>query len=137
MQIDVDFALADRLGRIARRIDDLVDAAIPHDDRARAVVAGRNHALEVAVLERMVFDGDCKMLVGGIHRGAFRNRPRAQDAFHLESEIVVEAARRVLLYDERCRWSSEVEVGTSRPNGSGVRAALLLRRYLVSDIPKT
>src|SRR5580704_17528215 len=100
VQLDVDFSLANRIGRIARRIDNFVDTAIPHDDGTRAVVAGRNHALEVAVLERMVFDGDCKMLVGRIHRGAFRNGPRAQDTFHLESKVVVKPPRRVLLYDE-------------------------------------
>ena len=100
VQVDVDFALADRVGGVAGRIDDVVDAAIPYDDRARAVVAGRNHAFEVAVLERMILDGDGEMLIGGIHRGAFRDGPRAQDAFHLESKIVVEAARGVLLDDE-------------------------------------
>ena len=100
VQVDIDFSLADRVGGVARRIDDFVNAAIPHDDRACAIVARRNHALEVAILQRMVLDGDREMLVGGIHRGAFRNRPRAQDIFHLESKIVVEASRGVLLYDE-------------------------------------
>ena len=50
-------------------------------------------------LERL-YDGDREMLVGWIHRRPFRNRPRAQDAFHLESKIVVEAAGGVFLDDE-------------------------------------
>src|SRR5271156_2712123 len=100
VQVDIDFALADRVGGVSRRIDDLINAAIPHDAGAGAVISRWNDALEVAVFQRMVLDGDGKMLVGGIHRRAFRNRPRAQDAFHLESKIVVEASRGMLLNDE-------------------------------------
>ena len=38
-------------------------AAIPHDDRAGSVVSGRDHSLEVPVLERMVLDVNCQALL--------------------------------------------------------------------------
>ena len=115
VQFDVDFSVPDRAARVAHRIEDVIHAAIPHDDRARAVIARWNHPLEVAVLQRMVFDGDRKTLVGWIQRRALGNRPRPQDAFHLESQIVVEAPRRVFLNYENaasrgnraCKLASE------------------------------
>jgi hypothetical protein len=77
-----------------------VHAAIPHDHRARAVVAVGNHTLEIDVLDRVVLGLDGEALLLGIERRSARHRPRAQHAAHLEPQVPVHAARGVLLTHE-------------------------------------
>jgi len=74
-------------------LQEVVRAAIPDLDGSRSVLAGRNHALEVAVLERMVLDVDCKMPLALLQRNAFRHRPARERTSALEPEVVVEAPR--------------------------------------------
>jgi hypothetical protein len=74
--------------------------AIPDDDGARAVVVGRNHALEVDVVDGVVLDVDREPLVRRVRRRPLRNGPRLQHAIELEAEVVMSAPRRVLLHDE-------------------------------------
>ena len=76
-------------------------AAVPDDDAAGAVVSLRNISLEVAVLERMVLDLHGQPLVAGVVRGSLGNRPRAQDAVHLQPQVEMEVAGRVLVHDEQ------------------------------------
>ena len=75
-------------------------AAIPELHGAAAIFAGRNRSLEIAVIERMVFHLDGEALVGGIVGGAASHGPGLENAVELEPQVVVQAPRRVLLYDE-------------------------------------
>src|SRR6185295_4553908 len=72
LQVEQQLALLESLMRVLER---LPDAAVPDDDGARAVVAFRNHALEVAVLERVILDFHGEPFVGGIGGGSFWNGP--------------------------------------------------------------
>src|SRR5713226_3652692 len=100
MHLDIDLARAYDFGRVTGWINRAILAAVPHDHRARAVIAFGDPPFEIAVFDRMVFDHHGEPLVIRIERGSLRYRPRAQHAFHLESEIVMERARRVFLHDE-------------------------------------
>src|SRR5437762_8750329 len=73
-------------------------SAVPEHDRSRAVLLFRDHALEVAIGERMILDVDGEPLVRRIEAGALRHRPAFERSVELETEVVVQAAGRVLLY---------------------------------------
>jgi hypothetical protein len=81
-------------------------AAVPQHDRAAAVLALRNRALEITIVERVVFDLDGQPLVVRIERGPFRHRPGLEDAVEFEPQIVVQP-RGVMLLDHEApllRW---------------------------------
>ena len=65
-----------------------------------AVLAGRDLARERRVLERVVLDVHRERLGAALERNALRDGPRREHAVALEPEVVVEAARGVLLDDE-------------------------------------
>ena len=91
-------------------------APIPQDDGARAVVVRGDVALEVAVLQRMIFGQDGEALLVGVERGALGDSPGSQHSLHLEPEVEVESPGRVLLDDE--------ETGTDRTGGpEGLRCS--------------
>ena len=77
----------------------LPGAEVPHDHVARPVLAPRDHALEVEIL-----DGSSSLLRGALHvgvqRGSPRDRPADQDAADLEAEVVVQPPRPVPLHHE-------------------------------------
>ena len=98
--LDIELARAHGAGYVVRRIGHAVNPAVPHDDLAGTVVAFGDDAFEIAVLDRMVLDHHGEPLVGGIKRRSLGYRPRAQHAFHLEAEIVMESGGGVLLHDE-------------------------------------
>src|SRR5262249_10279377 len=75
-------------------------AAVPDDYAARAVVAGWDHSLEVAVLERVIFDSDRESLVVLIVARTAGDGPRSEHTVHLEAEIVMKLSGRVLVHDE-------------------------------------
>ena len=79
----------------------LPDPAIPHHHRTGAVVAFRNDAFEIAVLERVILDFDGEPLVGGIGGWPLRHCPRPEDAIHLEAQIPVQTRRVVHVDDEQ------------------------------------
>ena len=89
---------AERLGGIAFHA--LVGPAVPEHDRARAVVALGDDPLELPVFDRVVLDEHRQTLVGGIQRWSLRDRPRAQDPFHLQAEVPVHLPGVMLLHDE-------------------------------------
>ena len=95
---DVHLALVKGGRGIAGEV--FVFALIPDHHRARAVVAGRDGALEVRVFERVIFDvhGEPRFL--RLRRRSFRHRPRTQHALHLQPPVVVQVTRLVLLNDE-------------------------------------
>src|SRR5262249_12987897 len=62
VQDELDLALCQAVLRRARAFE-LPIAAVPHLPGAAAILALRDRALEIAVIERMVFDFDCEALV--------------------------------------------------------------------------
>jgi hypothetical protein len=81
-------------------LDQLVRAVVPDLDRARPVVALRDLAVELRVLERVILDVDGQMLRPRLRRHALRNGPAGQHAVALEPEVVVEAPGVMALDDE-------------------------------------
>src|SRR5690606_8804712 len=101
VELDVQLALPDRLGGWGLAV--LVPrpgAGVPDDDVAAAVLPGRDDALEVEVLHRVVLDVDREAPGGGVEGGPLGHRPAGQDAVDLEPEVVVEPGRPVPLDDE-------------------------------------
>src|SRR5690606_23523005 len=74
--------------------------AIPQLHGAAAVLALGDGALEVAVIERMVFHFDGEALVGRRERGASRHRPGLEHSVELEPQVIVQAPGGMLLNDE-------------------------------------
>ena len=60
-------------------------SAIPDDDRARAVVIGRNDSLEVGVFDGVILNVDRQPLLVSSNRRSFRHRPTFQNAVHFQS----------------------------------------------------
>ena len=85
---------------VALLLDELVRAAVPDLDGARAVVPLRDLTLEAPVLERMVLDVDGEVLLARLERDALRDGPRGENAVPLEAEVVVEPSGVVPLDDE-------------------------------------
>ena len=100
---------------LARIALGLPAAAVPEHDRAAAVLPLRDRALEAAVIERVVLDMDGKPLLAGDEARTLGDRPALEHAVELEAEIVMEAARGVLLDDEAVAGA-----GARRPRGSAV-----------------
>ena len=90
----------DRETAVGLLLDELVGARVPDLDRAGAVLAFRDLAVERRVLERMVLDVDGEMLLAGLERDALRDRPARERAVPLETEVVVQPAGIVTLDDE-------------------------------------
>src|SRR5438445_4786373 len=65
-------------------------AAVPQNDRARAILACRDGALEARVLERVILHLHRQALVGGIEAWTLGDRPALEGAVELETEIVVQ-----------------------------------------------
>src|SRR5690606_29575018 len=80
--------------------DGLPAAFIPEHDRAAAIFALGNGALEAAIVERMVFDAHGETLVGGIIGWALGHRPALEHAIEFDTKIVVETRGVVLLHHE-------------------------------------
>jgi hypothetical protein len=100
------FALQRELQRagavgLVRIADGLPGAAIPQKDGAAAVLSLGDDALEAAVVEGMILDVHREAFVPRVEARPLRDRPALEDAFELESKIVVEPRSRVLLHDER------------------------------------
>ena len=98
---------------------ELPGAAVPHDHVAAAVLAARDHALEVGVVERVVLDVDREVPRRGIEGQALRHRPAHEHAVDLEPEVVVQTAGAMPLHHEA---GPSVAVGAPSPAGSGVRS---------------
>ena len=96
-QFEQELAVLQSLLRILEH-----DAApdVPHDHLAAAVLARRNYALELDVLDGVVLDVDGELLVGGIGRDPLWHCPRDEDAPDLQAQVVVQPGRRVQLDDE-------------------------------------
>jgi hypothetical protein len=81
-------------------LDELVGAVVEDLDRPAAVLALRDLALELRVLEGVVLDVHGEHLRARLERHALRHRPRGERPVLLEAEVVVQPARVVALHDE-------------------------------------
>src|SRR5690606_33125720 len=113
LQAELELAAPVALVRIAVG---LPDAAIPDDHIARAVLPGRNGALEAGVVQRMGFHVHGQALVLGVQAWALGHRPALQGAVQFQAEVVVQTAGVVLLDDET--------------QGATLAAALAYRRFI-------
>ena len=75
-------------------------AAVPDHDGASAILALRNGAFEVAIVQRMILDLNCEPLVMRIERGSLGDGPGFEDAVQFESQVVVQVRCRMLLNHE-------------------------------------
>src|SRR5215471_17673917 len=75
--------------------------SIPYDDRTGAVLSFRDHALEAPILERVVFGLHRKPLLRRIHARPLRHGPTLEHAVELQSKVVVQPGRVMLLDHER------------------------------------
>ena len=73
---------------------------VPDDHVARPVLAPRNDALEIQVLDRVVFDLHGQPPLPWVERRAFGHGPADEDAVDLESEVVVQSGGAMALDDE-------------------------------------
>lgn len=78
-------------------------ATVPDDNGAGAIVAGRNYAFEIGVVERMIFDMHGHALDGWVEARSLGHGPAFERAIEFQAEVVMQAARGVLLDDERMR----------------------------------
>ncbi len=76
------------------------EAAVPQHDRAAAVLALRDRALEITVVERMILDFHGQTFVGGIQRRSAGNRPGLEHTLPFQAHIVVQLPGGMLLHDE-------------------------------------
>ena len=73
---------------------------VPHHHRARTVTTLGNIALEVGIVQRVIFGLNRQALVVRIQPRAFRHGPRFQRALNRQTKIVMQPARSVFLYHE-------------------------------------
>jgi hypothetical protein len=85
-------------GRVG--IHHFVGAVVPHNHVAGAVVPFRNHALEAAVIHRMIFGLDGEPLFGWVECRTFWNCPGTKHALHFQAEVVMKTGGAVFLNDE-------------------------------------
>jgi hypothetical protein len=78
----------------------LPDAAVPDHHDAAAVLSFRDDSLESVVLDWMILRRHRHPFDGRIERRPLRHRPGEHHAVPLETQVVVELGRAVLLHDE-------------------------------------
>ena len=113
---ELQLALAQRPLRIATVLGS-PEAAVPEHDGAATVLALRDRALEVAVVERVVLDLHGEAPVTGVERWPFGDGPGLEDPVHLQAEIVMQPGCGMLL-DDKTRVFSRLDGGL--PLGSAV-----------------
>jgi hypothetical protein len=81
-------------------------AAVPDHHGAAAILSLRDRALEAVVFDRMILDMDREPLLAGNEARTARHRPALHHAVELEPQIIMQAARGVLLNDEAIALAS-------------------------------
>src|SRR5262245_51176808 len=79
----------------------LPGAAVPDHYGAATILAWRDDAFKVRVVQWMVFDLDGQRFGLGIGGRAFGNGPTLQHAAQFEAEVVMQVAGGVLLHDKQ------------------------------------
>ena len=122
VELELELPVVDGTGRVGGVRVGTVGAPVPDDDVARAVLAPRDDALEVEVVERMVLDVDREPPLARVEARPARDRPGREHALHLEPEVVVEGGGAMTLDDEPPRPRSALtgRSGAASPDGSGV-----------------
>src|SRR5262249_54043069 len=83
----------------------MVRPAIPDHRGPTAILTFGDHALEVFVFNRMVFDFDRKMFLTALPGKSLWQRPGFQNAFHFQAEVVMQPACSMFLnYESRCAF---------------------------------
>src|ERR1051325_1464422 len=104
-------------------LEQLVRTNIPHHDSAAAVLTLRNNALELEVIDRMVFSGHRQSFFTFRIRRALGDSPRFENIMHLQPEIVMKMTGCMFLdyktppasltapaHRQRCRFGSFGEI---------------------------
>ncbi len=97
VEAEMQLALLQPLRRIGKR---LPPALIPEHDRAGAVIALGDDALEVAVAEGVILGPYRQPLLRRIEARPLRHRPAEERALPFEAEVIVQPGGVVLLHDE-------------------------------------
>ena len=99
--VDIDVQLPRRhRGRRVVGLVRLPGTEAPDDDVTAAVLPGRDHALEVDVLDRVVLDMHGEPFHRGIQGRAVRHRPAHQHSVDLKAQVVMQAPGPVPLHDK-------------------------------------
>src|SRR3984893_3320981 len=117
--------------RIAVR---LPSATIPNDHRAGTIFALRNIALKIEVFDRVVLGANRKPLFTGRQARAFGDCPAFQTSVHLEPQIIMQPARRVLLNDELSALAPDSRTGGLRGSGEVALPGIFFEWLLRSDV---
>src|ERR1700733_6906394 len=97
MQLELEMALLQTFVGIPKRRPRSI---VPHDDRAAAVFAFGDRALEIGVFQRMVFDLDGEALLPGVQARAASPSAAFEDPVQREAEVVMQSGRIMLLDDK-------------------------------------
>ncbi len=105
---------------VALLLDLLVRAVVPDLDRAGAVLAFRDLALEGRVLERMVLDVHGERTLSDVEGNTLRHGPAREHAVALQPEVVVEPPGVMALnHEDRLRLARGRAGGRPGRNGLG------------------
>ena len=121
LQAKLELALGITLMGVTLR---LPDAAIPDDDIARPVVAFRDMALEIGIVQRVVLDVHGQAAHVRVQRRAFGDRPALQRTAQLQAEIVMQVAGVVFLNAELQRMGFFATAAFATGLGRCVEVAL-------------
>src|ERR1044072_9070595 len=73
--------------------DQLVCAEIPHHHRAAAILALRDYAFEIEIINRMVLRRHRESSFIFLEGWALRNGPRLENVVHLETKVIMQVTR--------------------------------------------
>ena len=99
VQAELQLALGQAGARRGYAAGGLPAAAVPDDDAPAAVLPGRNLALEVVVVDRVVFDLHRQPLVARVQARALGHGPAVHGAVQLQPQVVMQARGPVLVDD--------------------------------------
>src|SRR5215213_2766482 len=80
--------------------DQLVCSEIPHHDRAAAILTFRNDTFKIKIIDRMVLCRHREPSFVFLERWTFRNGPRLENVVHLDTKVVMQVTRSMLLNDK-------------------------------------
>ena len=102
-----------------------VDAGVPDDHLAGAIVPRRDHRLEGQIIQRVVLDHDRQPLLVGIERRPLGHGPRLQRPADLQPHVIVQTPRGVLLH-HKAQAAPSRTVAAPRLRRPGEVALLLI-----------